>query len=47
MTEYSLLLIDGIKVFLPLDFDPPHPLTIDTSSLFGFTTLNIEGWKLI
>jgi hypothetical protein len=45
--DYELRVIDGIQVYLPMDFDPPFPLTIDVSSLFGFKTLNIEGWKLI
>jgi len=45
--DYDLRMIDGIQVYLPPEFEPPFPLTIDVSSLFGFKTLNIAGWKII
>jgi hypothetical protein len=45
--DYCLRVIDGVQVYLPPDFEPPFPLTIDVSSLFWFKTLNVEGWKII
>ncbi|MDR3591497.1 MAG: hypothetical protein P4N41_17725 [Negativicutes bacterium] len=45
--DYELKVIDGIQVYLPPDFDPPFALTINIHSLFGFKTLNVDGWKVI
>jgi len=39
--------LDGVDLHLPSDLDSPFPLTIKLRSLFGFKSLQLEGWKVI
>jgi hypothetical protein len=43
--DYELHVIEDIDVYLPRGFDPPFPVTIEISSIFGFKSLYLEGWK--
>ncbi len=45
--EYRLLQIDGVDIHLPCDLETPYPLTIKLRNLFGFKSLQLEGWKVI
>jgi hypothetical protein len=45
--NYILQRINEINVYKPIEFNSPNPLVIEVRSLFGFKTLQIEGWKLI
>ena len=47
LADYMPLTVDGIDVYLPEGFETPFALTVGLNSLFGFKTLNIEGWKII
>lgn len=42
--EYQL---NGISVFIPLNFTSPYELKIELGKLLWFNTLHIEGWKLV
>ncbi|MDR7866041.1 MAG: hypothetical protein RIN56_04435 [Sporomusaceae bacterium] len=42
-----MLEFDGVNLHLPADLDSPFPLVIKLRSLFGFKSLQLEGWKLI
>ena len=46
MTAYDPQNIEGITVYLPVDF-PSIPLTIAVTSFFGFKKLVVEGWQLV
>lgn len=45
--QYREMIINKIRLFLPLSFNPPFDLTICLQRFLGFATLYIEGWKLI
>ncbi len=45
--DYKELKINKIRLFLPLKFDPPCDLTINIQKFLGFSTLSLEGWKLV
>lgn len=45
--EYRLQQLDGVELHLPCDLDTPFPLAIKLRSLFGFKSLQLEGWKVI
>lgn len=44
--DYSLRVIDDVNVYLPRGFATGFSLTIELSSIFGFKSLYLEGWKL-
>ncbi len=45
--DYRVVDIDGVQMHVPGDLDSPFPLIIKLRSLFGFKSLQLEGWKLI
>jgi nitrogen fixation protein len=44
---YNMSVVNRVKVYLPKDFESPHPLTIDLQNLFGLKILSLTGWKLM
>ncbi|MGI6091689.1 MAG: CC/Se motif family (seleno)protein [Negativicutes bacterium] len=47
LEDYKLHEIDGINLYLPLDFYATNDLTINLRTIFWVKSLYIEGWKLI
>lgn len=45
--KYREVIINKIRLFIPLNFNVYCDLTIDIQNFLGFSTLHIEGWKLI
>jgi len=45
--NYREMTINKIRLFLPLTFTAHCDLTINIQKFLGFSTLHIEGWKLI
>jgi len=45
--DYSMSVINQVKVYLPVGFESPYPLTIGVYNLFGLRILRLTGWKLM
>lgn len=46
LENHSDITIDGITVYVPLDF-PDIQLTIDLTSFLFYKKLAVEGWQLV
>ncbi|MEG6587057.1 CC/Se motif family (seleno)protein [Dendrosporobacter sp. 1207_IL3150] len=47
LEDFNEYLLNGISVFVPLNFISPYSLKIVLGKLLWFNTLHIEGWKLV
>jgi len=45
--DYSMSVVNEVKVYLPVGFESPFPLTIGVENLLGFRILRLSGWKPI
>jgi len=45
--NYTETAVNGIRVYMPLRFRSPFPLSVEVQTFFGWTTLHLEGWKIL